>query len=291
MGGINAAAAFGGGFPMSSSASRSFVPASLGSRTQLSAVVTFAAVGVFLLVGQPLLERIPRAALAAVVIAAAFAVIDVEGFRRLAGISRTETALAAVTTLAVITTDLLTGVLLAVALSAVITLSQVARPHDAILGEGAGLDGWIDVADERSRTLPGLLVYRFDAPLFFGNVGYFEERIELLLEQNPGTERHVVLDLEGIGSIDTTAAEELIDLVESLQGRGIGVSLARVIATSWVSSSAAGSATSSATSTSTQRSTPPSRPTGADTSDAPPATPPRGQVRRLPRPARASMAA
>ena len=171
LGGMNAAAAFGGGFPMSSSASRSFVPASLGSRTQLSSVVTFAAVGVFLLVGQPLLERIPRAALAAVVIAAAFAVIDVDGFRRLAGISRTETALAAVTALAVITTDLLTGVLLAVALSAVITLGRVARPHDAILGEGAGLDGWIDVADERARTLPGLLVYRFDVPLFFANVG------------------------------------------------------------------------------------------------------------------------
>ncbi|MFN3219409.1 MAG: SulP family inorganic anion transporter [Acidimicrobiales bacterium] len=227
LGGMNAATAFGGGFPMSSSASRSFVPASLGSRSQMSAVFTFAAVVVFLLVGQPLLERIPRPALAAVVIAAAFAVIDIEGFRRLARIDRTETALAAVTALAVITTDLLTGVLLAVALSAVITLGRVARPHDAILGEGSGLDGWIDVADERAQTLPGLMVYRFDAPLFFGNVGYFEDRIELLLEQNPGPERHVVLDLEGIGSIDTTAVEELIEIVEALHTAGIGVSLAR----------------------------------------------------------------
>ena len=227
LGAMNAATAFGGGFPMSSSASRSFVPASLGSRTQLSALTTLVAVLVFLVVGQPLLERIPVPALAAVVIAAAIAVIDLEGFRRLAGISWAETALAAITTVAVITTDLLTGVLLAVALSAVITLGRVARPHDAILGEGAGLDGWIDVADQRASTLPGLLVYRFDAPLFFGNVGYFEDRVELLLARNPGSERQVVLDLEGIGSIDTTAVEELIELVEALRADDIDVSIAR----------------------------------------------------------------
>jgi sulfate permease, SulP family len=227
LGSLNATAAFGGGFPMSSSASRSFVPASIGSRSQLAGLVTFAAVLVFLLVGRPLLERIPRAALAAVVIAAAFAVIDTDGFRRLARIDRAETALATVTTLAVITTDLLSGVLFAVALSAVITLGRVARPHDAILGEGTGLQGWIDSADARATTEPGLLVYRFDAPLFFGNIGWFRDRIAQVLDQNPGDERHIIWDFEGIGSIDTTAAEELLEILDHLRGAGIAVSIAR----------------------------------------------------------------
>lgn len=227
LGAYNGVAAFAGGFPMSSSASRSVVPATLGSRSQMSSVVTLAAVVVFLLVGRDVLADIPRAALAAVVIAAAFAVIDVEGFRRLASVSRVETALAMVTALAVITTDLLLGVLFALVLSILVILGRVARPHDAILGQGEGLDGWIDVADSRARTLPGLLVYRFDAPLFFANAEYFRERLDLLLDQNPGDEVEVVLDFEGIGSLDTTAADHLIELTEELHDNGMVVAIAR----------------------------------------------------------------
>ena len=224
---MNVAGSVAGGFPMSSSASRSFVPATIGSKTQLSSLVTFAAVIAFLLVGRSVLAEIPRAGLAAVIVAAAIAVIDVDGFRRIAALSRSETALAAVTCLAVIGVDLLTGVLVAVGLSMLLTLGRVARPHDAILGAGAGLDGWIDVDDERARPLPGLLVYRFDGPLFFGNGEYYRERVAAAIESNPGVEMSVVLDLEGIGSIDTTAVDHLAELVEELQRDGIVVSLAR----------------------------------------------------------------
>ncbi|NNE95104.1 MAG: SulP family inorganic anion transporter, partial [Acidimicrobiales bacterium] len=227
LGAMNAAAAFGGGFPMSSSASRSFVPASLGSRSQMSSVVSFFAVLVFLLAGRSLLAEIPRAALAAVVVAAAFAVIDVKGFRKLAAISFTEMGLAAITCLAILTTDLLFGVLVAVALSGLVTLHRVARPHDAILGEGEGLDGWIEVTDRRASTLPGLLVYRFDAPLFFGNAEHFRERVHDALRRNPTEERHVILDFEGIGSIDSTAAEHLVELHEELTEANISVAIAR----------------------------------------------------------------
>jgi MFS superfamily sulfate permease-like transporter len=203
------------------------VPATLGSKSQLSSVVTLIATLVFLLVGRSLLSEIPRAGLAAVIVAAAFAVIDVEGFRRLAAISLRETLLAVATVIAVITTDLLLGVLVALALSVLVTVSRVARPHDAVLGEGEGLDGWISIDDERAHSLPGLLVYRFDAPLFFANAEYFRERLKLALADNPGDETYIILDFEGVGSIDTTAIDHLFELYDEMAAEGIELSLAR----------------------------------------------------------------
>jgi MFS superfamily sulfate permease-like transporter len=132
-----------------------------------------------------------------------------------------------VTCLAVVGVDLLLGVLVAVGLSIVLTLARVARPHDAILGEGAGLDGWIDVDDDRATTLPGLLVYRFDAPLFFANAEWFRERVAVALDHNPGEERTVVIDLEGVGSIDATAVEHLSELVAELRADDVVVAVAR----------------------------------------------------------------
>jgi high affinity sulfate transporter 1 len=227
LGAMNAAGAVGGGFPMSSSASRSFVPATLGSRTQLSSLISFVAVLVFLLVGTSVLAEIPNAGLAAVIIAAAFAVIDLDGFRHIWTVSRAEAVLAAVTCVAVVGTDLLFGVLLAVALSLLITVARVARPHDAILGEGAGLDGWIDVDDDRAIVEPGLLVYRFDAPLFFANGEHFRERVRRAIELNPGEESMVVLDLEGVGSIDSTAVDHVAELLDELGAAGVVVGVAR----------------------------------------------------------------
>ena len=227
LGAMNAAGSMTGGFPMSSSASRSVVPATIGSKSQFSSIVTFVAVIGLLVVGGSVLEEIPRAGLAAVIVAAAFAVIDIEGFRRIASLSRSEAALAAVTCLAVVGVDLLTGVLVAVGLSVLLTLGRVARPHDAILGEAEGLDGWIEVDDERAEPLSGLLVYRFDGPLFFANGEYFLERVRAAIDANPGEETSVVLDMEGIGSVDTTAVEHLADLLVELEDRDIVVGLAR----------------------------------------------------------------
>lgn len=227
LGAMNAAGSVVGGFPMSSSASRSFVPATIGSRTQLSSVITFVTVTCFLLVGASVLEEIPRSGLAAVIVAAAFAVIDVEGFRRIAALSRSEAILAGVTCLAVIGVDLLTGVLVAVGLSMLLTLARVARPRDAILGDGSGLDGWIDIEDDRAQPVTGLLVYRFDGPLFFGNAEYYLERVRAALDTNAGEETTVILDMEGIGSIDTTAVDYLEELVGELQSRQMVVGLAR----------------------------------------------------------------
>lgn len=227
LGAMNAAGAFGGGFPVSSSASRSIIPASLGSRSQASSVVSFVAVIIALIAGRSLLAEIPRAALAAVVVAAAFAVIDLAGFAKLFTISRMETALAAVTCLAILTVDLLFGVLVALVLSGLLMLHRVARPHDAILGQGDGLDGWIDVSDSRAHTEPGLLVYRFSAPLFFANADEYAKRLAAALERNPSDEVHAILDFEGIGSIDSTAAERLEQLHEDFTATGLSIAIAR----------------------------------------------------------------
>ncbi len=227
LGAMNTAGAFAGGFPMSSSASRSVVPAMLGSKSQLSSLVTFAAVVAFLIFGRGLLAEVPQAGLAAVIVAAAIAVIDVQGFRRLATLSRSETALAVITCVAVVGIDILVGVVVAVGLSVVLALGRVARPNDAVLGAGEGLDGWIDLHDQRASSIPGLLVYRFDAPLFFANGEYFRSRVLTALETNPGEETSIVIDMEGIGSIDTTAIDHFGDLVRELHASGITVRLAR----------------------------------------------------------------
>jgi sulfate permease, SulP family len=227
LGAINVAGSVGGGFPMSSSASRTVVPASLGSKSQLSSLVTFGAVLMMLLFGRSLLSEIPSAGLAAVIVAAAFAVIDLRGFRRIARLSRAEAVLAAVTCLAVVGVDLLTGVLVAVGLSVLLALARMARPHDAILGDGAGLDGWIEVDDDRAHLVPGLLVYRFDGPLFFANGEYFVTRVRSALLANPGDEQSVILDMEGVGLVDTTAVDHLVELVTELEGSGMVVGFAR----------------------------------------------------------------
>jgi MFS superfamily sulfate permease-like transporter len=101
-------------------------------------------------------------------------------------------------------------------------LGRIARPHDAILGDFPALDGWVEVdAYPEAATEPGLLVYRFDAPLFFLNADQFRTRVEKALEDNPGVEEWLVLDFEGIGALDATALETLSELLEQLTALGI----------------------------------------------------------------------
>jgi MFS superfamily sulfate permease-like transporter len=163
-----------------------------------------------------------------VIVAAAIAIIDLAGFAALARFSRSELLLAVTATLGVMVFDVLTGVLIAVALSILVALAKLARPHDAVLGQGVGVDGWVDAdAYQGSTTLEGLLVYRFDAPLFFANVGWFRQRLRRAMDRNPGAERWVVIDFEGIGSVDATAVEGLCELVDELHEQGVVVGTAR----------------------------------------------------------------
>ena len=228
LGVTNLFAGFSQGFPISSSASRTAVPASLGSKSQLVGIVAAIIVVATLLFLSPVLAEIPQAALAAVIIGAAIAIIDVTGFRQLWSVSRAEFVLAATASLAVMVFDVLVGVLIAVGLSLLVALGRIARPHDAILGDGQDLDGWVDAETyPGARTLPGLLVYRFDAPLFFANADRYRERLEQLVEENPGEEDWLVLDFEGVGEADTTAVDMLVELLDEHQRAGRVVAIAR----------------------------------------------------------------
>ena len=220
----NLTAGLSHGFPVSSSASRTAVPASLGSRTQLVSLVAAAFVVITLLALRPALAQIPRAALAAVIVSAALAIIDVRGYRSLWKVSRDEFALAVVAALVVIVVDVLTGVVVAVVLSVIIAIHRIARPHDAILGDHPDLDGWVDVgAYPGAHTEAGLVVYRFDAPLFFINAERFRERLEQSLSDHGGTTDWIVLDFEGVGALDATALDVLGELVRHLLDGGVRV--------------------------------------------------------------------
>lgn len=220
----NLSAGLSRGFPISSSASRTAVPASLGSRTQLVSVVAAVFVVLSVLVLRPAMAEIPRPALAAVIIAAGVAIVDLAGYRSLWRFDRDEFALAVAAALGVMVFDVLQGVLVAVALSVLVALRRMARPHDAVLGDEPHLDGWVDLdAYPQAEPEAGLLVYRYDAPLFFLNAGHFVERVQQVLADNPGAEEWLILDFEGIGSLDATAVEALAELLEHLAGTDVAL--------------------------------------------------------------------
>jgi high affinity sulfate transporter 1 len=227
LGVINLCSSISGGFPVSSSASRTAVPAALGSKSQVVGLVAAAFVVASLLGLGPVLALMPEAALAAVILAAGIAIVDVAGFRRLHELSQVELAIAVAGMLAVMMLDVLDGVLLAVGASVLLALGRIALPHDAILAHAKSLDGWVEADRYGLEPTTGLLVYRFDAPLFFANATRFRERLALMLEKNPGKEEWVVLDFEGIGAIDATAIEMLEELEAELSKQGMVVAVAR----------------------------------------------------------------
>jgi high affinity sulfate transporter 1 len=212
------------GFPVSSSASRSAVAASLRTQTQMVSLVACGFVVAALLLLHPLLSEIPRAALAAVIVVAGIAIIDVAGFRTLWRVSRPEVVTAVAAALGVVVFDVLIGVLVAIITSGLLALYRVARPHDAVLGDHPSLDGWVDAdAYPEAATESGLLVYRFDAPLFFVNADYFCQRVQRVLADNPGSEEWLVLDFEGVGSLDATALDSVAELLELVASDGVAV--------------------------------------------------------------------
>ena len=229
LGAANLAAGVLRGFPVSSSGSRTAIGDAQGSRTQLHSLVALVLVVVVLVAGGALLSRFPRAALGAVVIYAALRLVDIAGFRRIARFRRSEAAIAVVTMVAVLTVGVLYGVLVAVGLSVLDLLRRVARPHDGVLGYVPGIAGMHDMDDyPDARPVPGLLVYRYDAPLCFANAENFRSRALAALETQPEPPRWFLLNAEANVEIDSTAAEALEALHDELQRRGIVLALARV---------------------------------------------------------------
>lgn len=217
------------GFPVSSSASRTAIGLAAGSRSQAYSLVAVVCVLAVLLVGRPVLAVFPTAALGAVVIYAAVLLIDVRAFRRLAAFRRAELLLALATCAGVVAFNLLYGVLIAIGLSVMELLVRVSRPHDAILGRVPGLAGMHNVDDYPSaRTIPGLIVYRYDAPLFFANADNFKNRALAAAQEVNGPLRWFVLNVEANVEVDFTGLEAMEALREELTRRGIIFALARV---------------------------------------------------------------
>ena len=217
------------GFPVSSSGSRTALADLVGGRTQMYSLVALALVLVVMLTAHGLLAMFPTAALGALVVFAALRLIDVDEYRRLARFRRSEFVLALLTAVAVLTLGLLYGVLAAVGLSILDLLRRVARPHDSVQGFVPGVAGMHDIEDyPEARLEPGLLVYRYDAPLFFANAHDFRTRAMAAVDDNPDPVQWFVLNAEANVDVDLTALDALDQLRQDLEARGIVFAMARV---------------------------------------------------------------
>ena len=232
--GVHVAAGLMSGFPVSSSGSRTALAIAARARTQLYSLVAAAFVILVLFVAGPLIENLPQASLAAVVFYAASTLVSWHELVRLARFRTTEVLLAVTAALGTVFFGVLVGVGVAIALSLIEVLIRLARPHEGVLGRVPGLAGMHDVDDyPDAETLPGLVVYRYDAPLFFANVGDMRRRALLAVDQeNAAFPEHpvrwFVLNVEANVEVDITAADGLRQLHDELATRGVRLALARV---------------------------------------------------------------
>ncbi|MFE6857339.1 SulP family inorganic anion transporter [Nocardia sp. NPDC057668] len=232
LGATNLAAGLSQGFPVSCSGSRTTIADAAGARTQLYSLVTLLAVVVVLFGARDILAAFPTAALGALVVYAALRLIDVPEFRRIARFRRSELLLAVSTTAAVLVLGVLNGVLIAIALSILDLLRRVARGHDAILGFVPGLAGMHDIDDyDDAEPVPGLVVYRYDAPLCFANAEDFRRRALAAVEHSATPSapvRWFVLNAEANVEVDLTALDAVDQLRAELADRGVVFAMARV---------------------------------------------------------------
>lgn len=229
MGVFNMGSALTQGFPVSSSASRTALGFLVGARTQMYSLVATAVVLVVMLTAHNLLAKFPTAALGALVVYAGLRLIDVAEFKRLARFRASELILALATVVAVLVFGVLYGVVAAVGISILDLLRRVARPHDGVLGFVPGLAGMHDVDDyPEAERVPGLLVYRYDAPLFFANSDNFVKRALHSVDTNPDPVRWFIMNAEANVDVDLTGLDAVKQLREVLLGRGIQFGMARV---------------------------------------------------------------
>ncbi len=226
---VNVAASVTQGFPVSSSGSRTALGDSMGSRTQLYSLVAVICIVATLLFLGPALAQFPMAALGAVVVYAALRLIDLSEWKRLARFRTSELILAAATAVTVIFVGVLPGIGIAIGLSILDLLRRLASPHDAILGYVPQLAGMHDVDDYKTaEQVPGILVYRYDSPLFFANAEDFVDRALASVDQSAGPVSWFLLNAEANTEVDLTAIDALDSLRELLLARGITFAMARV---------------------------------------------------------------
>jgi MFS superfamily sulfate permease-like transporter len=229
LGAANLAAGFFQGFPISSSSSRTPVAEASGARTQLTGVVGALAVALLLLLAPNLLRDLPAAALAAVVIASAIGLIEVADLVRIFHIQRWEFWLSIVCLVGVAVLGAIPGIALAIAIALIEFLWDAWRPYSAVLGRAQGIEGYHDITRYPDAfQIPGLLLFRWDAPLFFANAELFKKRVLEVARKAPAPVRWVVVTAEPVTSVDVTAADALTELDQALREAGIKLCFAEL---------------------------------------------------------------
>ncbi len=222
LGAANLVAGLFQGLPISASTSRTPVAEASGARTQLTGVVGAVTVAALLLVAPSLLRNLPTAALAGVVIASAIALIEVADLRRIYRMQRWEFWLSMVCLAGVAALGAIPGIGLAIAIAVIEFLWDGWRPHSAVLGRVDGVKGYHDISRyPESRLIPGLVLFRWDAPLFFANAEFFRDRVMTALESSPTQVNWLVVEAEPVTSIDVTSADTLDELDHTLAKAGI----------------------------------------------------------------------
>jgi MFS superfamily sulfate permease-like transporter len=229
LGVANLAAAFFQGFPISSSSSRTPVAEAAGARTQLTGVVGAVAIALLLVLAPNLLRHLPHTALAAVVIASAIGLIEVADLRRIYRIQRWEFWLSMLCFAGVAVLGAISGIALAIVIAVIEFLWDGWRPHSAVLGRVEHVKGYHDIARyPEARRIPGLVLFRWDAPLFFANAELFHERALDAVASSPTPVRWLVVAAEPVTSVDVTAADMVCELDETLSAAGIELRFAEM---------------------------------------------------------------
>ncbi|KVQ25581.1 SulP family inorganic anion transporter [Burkholderia ubonensis] len=229
LGAANLLAGLMQGCAVSSSTSRTPVAMAAGAQSQVTNLVAAACIVLLLAVAPTLLMRVPRAALAAVVVYAALGIVDVRSVVRLYRMRRGECLISVLCFAGVIGFGVVPGVLLASALSLLSFVWRAWHPYDAVLGRLTGVRGYHDVArhPEAAQT-PGLVLFRWDAPLFYANVEIFCEHLHAALRHAPSPASRVVVAAEPVTDIDVSAADRLVALADELRERGIALCFAEM---------------------------------------------------------------
>ena len=224
----NLAAGLFQGFPVSTSGSRTAVAERSGAKTQLTGVTGAVLITLMIVLVPGLFRNLPQPALAAVVITASLSLADIPGTMRLWHQRKAEFLLAIAAFLGVALLGVLPGIAIAVGLSILNVFRRSWWPYDTVLGRVEGLAGYHDIQSYPDASqLPGLVIYRFDAPLFFANATTFRDEVRRLAAAEPAP-RWIVIAAEPVTDVDTTASDMLEDLDEALNAQGISLVFAEL---------------------------------------------------------------
>jgi len=225
----NVAAGFFQGFPVSSSSSRTPVAEAAGARTQLTGIVGALAIALLLLFAPALLQDLPNTALAAIVVASAIGLIEVSDLRRIYRIQRWEFWLSITCFAGVAVFGAIPGIAVAVVIAVIEFLWDGWRPHSAVLGRVDRVEGYHDITRyPQARLISGLVLFRWDAPLFFANAEFFHDRVLDAIAHSPTPVRWLVVAAEPVTSIDVTAADAIVELDDLLHDAGVALCFAEM---------------------------------------------------------------